>query len=55
MTGLAEQLGIHASTVRFHLDALVAQGLVDRHLEQPTGRPYHQPPPTPQQEHVTHG
>ncbi|MFG1905642.1 helix-turn-helix transcriptional regulator [Kribbella sp. NPDC048928] len=38
VTELAEQLGIHANTVRFHLDALVAQGLVDRHLEQPTGR-----------------
>jgi predicted ArsR family transcriptional regulator len=34
---LAERLGIHPNTVRFHLDALVTQGLVDRELEQPTG------------------
>lgn len=38
VTELAEQLTIHPNTVRFHLDALVTQGLVDRHLEQPTGR-----------------
>ena len=38
VTELAEQLGIHANTVRFHLDALVAEGLVDRRLEEPTGR-----------------
>ena len=38
ITELAEQLGIHPNTVRFHLDALVAQGLVDRRLEAPTGR-----------------
>jgi predicted ArsR family transcriptional regulator len=35
---LAERLGIHPNTVRFHLDALVTQGLVDRELEEPTGR-----------------
>ena len=38
VTELAEQLGIHPNTVRFHLDALVAQGLVDRRLEEPSGR-----------------
>jgi predicted ArsR family transcriptional regulator len=38
VTELAEQLGIHPNTVRFHLDALVAEGLVDRRLEEPTGR-----------------
>ena len=38
VTELAEQLGIHPNTVRFHLDALVTQGLVDRRLEEPTGR-----------------
>lgn len=35
---LAERLGVHPNTVRFHLDALVAQGLVDRSLEEPSGR-----------------
>jgi predicted ArsR family transcriptional regulator len=38
VTELAERLGIHPNTVRFHLDALVTQGLVDRSLEQPSGR-----------------
>jgi predicted ArsR family transcriptional regulator len=38
VTELAEQLGIHPNTVRFHLDALVTQGLVDRNLEEPSGR-----------------
>ena len=38
VTELAEQLGIHPNTVRFHLDALVTQGLVDRRLEEPSGR-----------------
>jgi predicted ArsR family transcriptional regulator len=38
VTELAERLGIHPNTVRFHLDALIAQGLVDRRLEAPTGR-----------------
>ncbi|TDO66451.1 putative ArsR family transcriptional regulator [Kribbella sp. VKM Ac-2571] len=38
VTELAEQLGIHPNTVRFHLDALVTQGLVDRRLQEPTGR-----------------
>ncbi|TCN32892.1 putative ArsR family transcriptional regulator [Kribbella orskensis] len=38
VTELAERLGIHPNTVRFHLDALVTQGLVDRKLEEPSGR-----------------
>lgn len=38
VTELAERLGIHPNTVRFHLDALVTQGLVDRRLEKPSGR-----------------
>jgi predicted ArsR family transcriptional regulator len=38
VTELAERLGIHPNTVRFHLDALVSQGLVDRRLEEPSGR-----------------
>ena len=48
VTELAEQLGIHPNTVRFHLDALVAQGLVDRRLEEPSGpRPAPNRPRTP--------
>ncbi|TCM36186.1 metalloregulator ArsR/SmtB family transcription factor [Kribbella sp. VKM Ac-2568] len=38
VTELAERLGIHPNTARFHLDALVTQGLVDRRLEEPSGR-----------------
>ncbi|MET9272965.1 helix-turn-helix domain-containing protein [Kribbella sp. NPDC003557] len=38
VTELAERLGVHANTVRFHLDALVAEGLVDRSRERPSGR-----------------
>lgn len=38
VTELAERLGIHPNTARFHLDALVVQGLVDRSLEAPSGR-----------------
>jgi predicted ArsR family transcriptional regulator len=38
VTELAERVGVHPNTVRFHLDALVAQGLVDRRLEEPSGR-----------------
>jgi predicted ArsR family transcriptional regulator len=49
VTELAEQLDIHPNTVRFHLDALVKHGLVDRRLEQPTGpgrpRTVHTPHP----------
>lgn len=38
---LAERVGLHANTVRFHLDRLVAEGLVLRHVEDRTepGRP----------------
>lgn len=35
---LAELLGLHANTVRFHLDRLVGEGAVARHTE-PPGRP----------------
>jgi len=34
---VAERIGIHVNTVRFHLDALVAEGAVVRALEQPSG------------------
>ncbi|MEV7687514.1 helix-turn-helix transcriptional regulator [Streptomyces bungoensis] len=33
----AERLGVHPNTVRFHLDALVADGLVERSLAAPSG------------------
>lgn len=38
---LAERVGLHANTVRFHLDRLVAEGLVLRHVQDRTepGRP----------------
>lgn len=34
---LAEQLGLHPNTVRFHLDALVAEGSVEPLPERPSG------------------
>lgn len=34
---VAHRLGIHTNTARFHLDALVAEGAVERRLEQPSG------------------
>jgi predicted ArsR family transcriptional regulator len=37
ITEVAERLGVHPNTVRFHLDALVAQGRVERTVEQPSG------------------
>ncbi|MEU4392124.1 helix-turn-helix domain-containing protein [Kribbella sp. NPDC023855] len=37
VTQLADRLRIHPNTVRFHLDALVRDALIDRRLEQPTG------------------
>ncbi|MEW2284042.1 helix-turn-helix domain-containing protein [Streptomyces sp. NPDC047841] len=33
----ARRMGLHANTVRFHLDALVADGLVERRAAAPTG------------------
>ena len=38
---LAEQVGLHANTVRFHLERLVTDGVVARHVEKRTepGRP----------------
>jgi predicted ArsR family transcriptional regulator len=38
---LAEQVGLHVNTVRFHLDRLVAEGLVERRVEERSqpGRP----------------
>jgi predicted ArsR family transcriptional regulator len=38
---LAEQVGLHVNTVRFHLDRLVAEGMVARHVEERSapGRP----------------
>jgi predicted ArsR family transcriptional regulator len=33
----AERIGVHPNTVRFHLDALVAEGLVERRVEEPSG------------------
>ncbi|MFI0723399.1 helix-turn-helix transcriptional regulator [Streptomyces sp. NPDC021224] len=35
---LAGELGVHANTVRFHLDALVAEGAVSRRTQRPAGR-----------------
>lgn len=35
---LAGALGVHANTVRFHLDALVAEGAVSRRTQRPAGR-----------------
>ncbi len=34
---IADQLAVHRNTVRFHLDALVAQGRVERSVEEPSG------------------
>ncbi len=34
---VAERLGVHANTARFHLDALTAEGTVERTAEQPSG------------------
>lgn len=38
VTELARRLGVHANTVRFHLDALLAEGAVTRRTEPPAGR-----------------
>lgn len=37
VTETAERIGVHPNTVRFHLDALVTEGLVERRLEEPSG------------------
>ncbi|MFF7404173.1 helix-turn-helix transcriptional regulator [Streptomyces murinus] len=37
VTETAERLGVHPNTVRFHLDALVAEALVERRAEASTG------------------
>ncbi|MFF0792172.1 helix-turn-helix transcriptional regulator [Streptomyces spiralis] len=37
VTETAERIGVHPNTVRFHLDALVAEGLVERRIEEPSG------------------
>jgi predicted ArsR family transcriptional regulator len=34
---IAERLAVHPNTVRFHLDALAAQGHVERSVEEPSG------------------
>jgi predicted ArsR family transcriptional regulator len=34
---VAERLGVHPNTARFHLDALVADGAAERTLERPSG------------------
>jgi len=48
VTEVAERVGIHPNTVRFHLDALVAQGTVVRALEEPAG------PGRPRRVHTAH-
>ncbi|GAB2651693.1 helix-turn-helix transcriptional regulator [Kribbella swartbergensis] len=35
---IASRSGLHPNTVRFHLDALTSQGLVERSQEKPSGR-----------------
>ncbi|TYB41540.1 helix-turn-helix transcriptional regulator [Actinomadura chibensis] len=35
---VARRLGVHANTARFHLDALAAEGAVERSVEEPSGR-----------------
>mgnify|MGYP001351307465 CR=1 FL=1 len=37
VTDVAERLGVHANTARFHLDALAADGAVERAVERPSG------------------
>ncbi|MFF8594283.1 helix-turn-helix transcriptional regulator [Streptomyces sp. NPDC015220] len=41
----AERIGVHPNTVRFHLDALVAEGLVERRAEEPSGAARPRPGP----------
>ncbi|MEU6259698.1 helix-turn-helix domain-containing protein [Streptomyces sp. NPDC047043] len=37
VTETAERIGVHPNTVRFHLDALVGEGLVEPHVQEPSG------------------
>jgi predicted ArsR family transcriptional regulator len=37
VTEVADRLDVHPNTVRFHLDALAAQGRVERSVEEPSG------------------
>lgn len=37
VTAVAERVGVHPNTVRFHLDALVAEGAVHQQVAQPAG------------------
>ncbi|MEO3827532.1 helix-turn-helix domain-containing protein [Actinomadura sp. B10D3] len=37
VTEVAERLGVHVNTARFHLDALAAEGAVERTVEQASG------------------
>ncbi|MEH0421204.1 helix-turn-helix transcriptional regulator [Streptomyces sp. B21-083] len=37
VTEVADRIGVHPNTVRFHLDALVAEGTVERRVEEPAG------------------
>jgi predicted ArsR family transcriptional regulator len=37
VTDVAGRIGVHANTARFHLDALVAEGIVVRALDRPSG------------------
>ncbi|GGJ27823.1 ArsR family transcriptional regulator [Streptomyces brasiliensis] len=37
VTEVADRLSVHPNTVRFHLDALVAQGRIERTVEEPSG------------------
>ncbi len=37
VAAVAERMGVHPNTVRFHLDALVAEGLVESGTEAPSG------------------
>jgi predicted ArsR family transcriptional regulator len=39
VTELAERVGVHPNTARFHLDALVSSGAVERAVEPPSGGP----------------
>jgi predicted ArsR family transcriptional regulator len=38
VTEVAEQVGVHANTARFHLDGLVDEGVIERLTDAPSGR-----------------